>query len=169
MRKIITVCILFLFACTTSPKKEKSTEVKEPNIIKVKKVDLIEIKDIVDNTLIAIKKEPCSGDCPEFEAKITKDSILKYKGINNVSVLGEHQLKLSKEQYNTLKELLKVAELNEFKISYIDSTKTFLPKTLITFDHKTINLNLWKNVPDPLTNLYTFVEDLLYNQKYLEE
>ena len=172
MKKVIAICFLFLCACSTNTKKEKPIKIEAPSIIKVDKVDKtdkVEVKKIIDNTLIAVKKEPCIGDCPEFEVKITKDSILNYKGINYVSIVGEHQLKLSKKQYNTLKELLKIAELNKFKGSYIDSTKTFLSKTLITFDNQTINVNLWKDVPDPLINLYTFVEDLLYNQKYLEE
>jgi hypothetical protein len=172
MKKVIAICFLFLLACTSNTKKEKSIKLETPTIIKADKVDKtdkVEVEEIIDNTLIAIKKEACTGDCPEFEVKISKDSILNYKGINYVSIVGEHQLKLSKKQYNTLKELLKVAESNEFKGSYIDSTKTFLSKTLITFENQTINVNLWKDVPDPLINLYTFVEDLLYKQKYLEE
>ena len=169
MKKIIIICILFLFACNTNTKNEKSIKVETPNVIKVDKIDKVKIEEIIVDTLIAIKKEPCTGDCPEFEVKITKDSILNYKGINYVSIVGEHQLKLSKKQYDSLKRLLKTAELNEFKGSYIDSTKTFLSKTLITFDNQTINVNLWKDVPDPLINLYTFVENILYNRKYLVE
>ena len=169
MKKVIAICFLFLFACTTNTKKEKTIKIETPTVTKVDKTKKVEIEEIINNTLIAIKKEPCTGDCPEFEVEITKDSILNYKGFNYVSVVGEHQLKLSKKHFTTLKELLKVVKLNEFKGSYIDSTKTFLSKTLIKFDDQTVNVNLWKDVPDPLINLYTFVEDLLYNQKYLEE
>ena len=166
MKKIIAISFLFIFACKSNPKEEKLEKAITPIITKIDKVEVVKT---INKTLISIKKEACSGDCPEFEAKITKDSILEYNGINNVPVLGKHQFKLSTKQYNTLQELLKPTKANKFNESYIDSTKTFLSRTLISFDTQTIEVNLWKDVPDPLINLYTFLEDILYNQKYLEE
>ena len=116
MKKIIAISFLFIFACKTTQKEEKLEKVIVPIITEIDKVE--EVKKI-NKTLISIKKEACSGDCPEFEAKITKDTILEYNGINNVPVLGKHQLKLSAKQYYTIQKLLKSAELNEFNQVHI--------------------------------------------------
>ncbi|WP_281990439.1 DUF6438 domain-containing protein [Aquimarina aggregata] len=83
-----------------------------------------------DDILIYYSKSPCNGKCPVYDLWIFKDGSIAYSGINNVSVKGKINKKLSKEEFESLK-----------------ATLTKDPKENITFKRKrdksitTLNIN----------------------------
>tara|TARA_R110002124_G_scaffold159411_2_gene326615 strand:+ start:9567 stop:10067 length:501 start_codon:yes stop_codon:yes gene_type:complete len=166
MKKSILILLLAFAACKTTP-DTKNLNV-DGNLFNVLE-GITKSKKVVETALVTIKKEACAGDCPEFEVAITKDSILNYNGLKNVASLGKHQLKLSTKQFLKLENILKEANTVSLSPSYVDDTKSFLPITKISINDTTIKINLWKDAPESLINVYTFIEDLLYDQKYLEE
>ena len=166
-KSIAFVFLLTVFACKTTPGK-KDVNVKT-NLLDIVTEKVVEAEPKAISNLVFIKKDACSGDCPEFEVAITKDSILNYNGLKNVATVGKHQLKLTSAQFLKLEKTLSAAKTDNLSTSYVDDTKLFLPITNISIDERIIKINLWKDAPESLINVYTFIEDLLYDQKYLEE
>ncbi|TVZ55124.1 hypothetical protein OD91_0366 [Lutibacter sp. Hel_I_33_5] len=187
MKLILSICLLLLVACAENQKKEKKqtttptikTEVKVEEtpsaidsleIIEKEVIEEVEVIEEINYNLVSIKKEACDGDCPEFEVTISKlDSILNFNGIKNVALEGEHQLKLTSEQYSEIIKRLDSIRTVTLSKSYLDTSKTFLSTTTLTIEKDTVTVNLWKDTPEQLTNMYIYIEDLLYDQKYLEE
>ncbi|MFY0604149.1 MAG: hypothetical protein JXQ93_09375 [Flavobacteriaceae bacterium] len=167
MKKLLFVFLsLTLLSCETSVKKEerKTTVIKEApkEIVVEKKVEKI------DNTLVRLQRNPCSGDCPVFEVTITKDSTLTYKGIQYTNIKGAHTLKLSEEQYYKLSKILDKSKFAKLKDRYATSGTKDFPETVIRYQGKKVTVRLWKDAPDRLTDIYVFIEDILYSNKYLK-
>lgn len=166
MKKLLFISLsLFLLSCETPKKEEK----KKPVIKEVPKEVIVE-KEVkkVDNTLIRLQRKPCSGDCPIFEVTITKDSVLTYKGKRYTNIIGTHTIKLSAKQYDRFSIILDKANFSELKSRYTKSGTKDFPETVINYQGKKVTVRLWKDAPDRLTDVYVFIEDLLYDKKYLQ-
>ena len=166
MKKLILLSFLLLaFACDTPTKKKE----KEIIVIPEPKEVVVEKKvEKIDNTLITLKKEPCSGDCPVFKVTINKDSTLTYTGIEYTKVLGEHTIKLNPKEYSAIAKAIGNAEFHSFNKEYSDASSNDFSKTTITFDSKEVSVRLWKDAPKELTKVYVAIEDILYHHKLLE-
>jgi len=165
MKKVFLLFLsIVILSCETPVKKKKEVLKKEtPKEVVVKK----KIEKI-DNTLIKLKRNPCSGDCPVFEVTITKDSVLTYNGLEYTNITGIHTLKLSSKQYAKLSKILTASNFSELKNKYADSGTKDFAETVITYQSKNVMIRLWKDAPENLTDIYVFIEDILYDKKYLE-
>ena len=191
MRKLVLIIFALTIACSTPEKKEKPVKSVTPRekvetikvskstgiqgnidsvaIVQIEVIEQLEELEEIDNTIIFIKKSPCSGDCPEYEVVISKDSILSYTGINSVSLLGTHTFKLTNESFIKLEEKLEKFTFPLKDTIYGAEASDEFPRTTIIHQKKSATIKLWKDAPEKLIDVYTFIEDILYDQKYLEE
>ena len=169
MKKLLaTLILLTIFSCKTPVKKEIK-EHKEPVKNETREKVVVKKKaEKVDNTLISLQKKPCSGDCPVFKVNITKDGFLTYHGIQYTNIEGKHTLQLSSKQQAKLTKILAASNFSELESKYATSGTKDFAETILTYQNKSVVVRLWKDAPENLTNLYVFIEDILYDQKYLE-
>jgi hypothetical protein len=171
MKKLVPLfLLLLLFNCKETPKptpkpqpEPKKEVVKE--IVEEKKE---EPPKKVDNTLVKLQKKPCSGDCPVFDVTITKDSVLTYHGKKFTNIEGIHTVKLSGKQYNKISKILADSNFSTLKRRYTKSGTKDFSESVITHQGKKVTVRLWKDAPKRLTAIYVFIEDILYNKRYLE-
>lgn len=167
MKNILIILIVFLFiSCKEEPKKEKNTI--KPTVEKIIEEPKPKPIEKIDNKLISLSKEPCSGDCPVFKVSITKDSILTYTGIQYTKVSGSHKIKLSGKQYAEIVSIIDRANFSKLEDRYTMSGTKDYSLNKISHQGKTVTVRLWKDAPKRLTDIYVFIEDLLYDQRYLE-
>ena len=167
MKKFLIVFFLIaIVSCDTPTKKkeEKPVVVEEPSkeVVVEKKVERI------DNTVFSLERKPCSGDCPVFTVTLTKDRTLTYHGKKYTNIEGIHTITLSNAQFDTFNELLKNARFSELDSRYATSGTKDYPVSILKHDGKEVTVRLWKDAPKELTAVYVFVEDILYNLKYLQ-
>ena len=167
--KKLTAFLLFLIilSCKEPPKKEEPKPVEPPKkeVIVEKKVEPVKK---VDNTLLKLQKKPCSGDCPVFDVTITKDSVLTFRGKKFTNIAGTHTVKLSGKQFDKLSKILDDSNFTSFKSRYTKSGTKDFSESVITYQGKKVTVRLWKDAPKKLTAIYVFIEDILYDKKYLE-
>lgn len=167
MKKLLILLSLIVIASCDTPtkkKEEKPVVVKEP----VKEVVVEKKVEKVDNTLFSLERKPCSGDCPVFSVTVTKDSVLTYDGKKYTNIEGVHTVSLTGTQYDQLKELLKNARFSELNARYTTSGTKDFAESILKHDGKAVTVRLWKDAPKELTAVYVFVEDILYDLKYLQ-
>lgn len=164
---LLFTCIGIL-SCDAPAKKETSKPT--PVVIEPIKEEVIVEKEVekVDNTLVSLERKPCSGDCPIFEVTITKDSILTYNGKKYTNVAGIHTFKLSAKQYQKISKILEDSNFSELHSRYTKSGTKDFAESIITHQGKDVTVRLWKDAPKRLTSIYVFIEDILYDKKYLE-
>ncbi len=165
-RFLVVFLTTLLIDCNTPTKKEPTktvvTEEKSKETVVEKKGKK------VDNTLVTLQRKPCSGDCPVFDVVISKDSTLVYKGISYTNTIGNDTLKLSSVQYADLLSILENSDFSNLKTRYTKSGSKYFPQTIIKYQNKEVIVRLWKDAPEGLTDIYVFIEDILYDQKYLQ-
>lgn len=167
MKKLLFIFLSFMIlSCETPVKKE---EKKKP-VIKEAPKEIVVEKEVkkVDNTLIRLQRKACSGDCPVFDVTITKDSVLTYKGKKYTNLTGIHTIKLSAKQYNKFSVILDKSNFLGLKSKYTKSGTKDFPETILRYKGKKVTVRLWKDAPDRLTDIYVFIEDILYDNKYLK-
>jgi len=105
-----------------------------------------------------IKSKGRSQNKPYYSLDIIGNSF-NYNGIANMSLLGKHTFKVSKNTLNTLKKAFKESDFNTFEESYIGNTRD-LPLTYITYDnHETSYQH--REAPEKLKKLANLIENLL--------
>lgn len=169
MKKLLVLFLLiFLFQCEEAPKKKapqpKSVEEPVKEVVEKKPAPVKK----VDNTLVKLRRQACSGDCPVFDVTITKDSTLKYNGKKYTNIEGIHTVKLSAKQYDKITKILKDSDFENLKNRYMTSGTKDFPLSVITHQGKSVTVRLWKDAPKKLTAVYVFIEDILYDKKYLQ-
>lgn len=165
-RLLILLPLMAIFSCETPTKKkeEKPAVVKEP----VKEVVVEKKVEKVDNTLFSLERKPCSGDCPVFSVTVTKDKVLTYHGKKYTHIEGIHTVSLSTAQFEQFNKLLKDAHFSELSSRYATSGTKDFAESVLKYEGKEVTVRLWKDAPKELTAVYVFVEDILYNLKYLQ-
>lgn len=167
MKKVFLLSLIFVIvSCKTPVNKEKKEVI--PQVVFNKETPIKVVNEKIDNILLKIKRNPCSGDCPVFEVAITKDHILMYHGVKYTNITGIHTVKLSSKQYAKLSKILTASNFSELKSEYADSGTKDFAETIITYQNKNVMVRLWKDAPENLTDIYVFIEDILYDNKYLE-
>ncbi|MDT7832084.1 DUF6438 domain-containing protein [Flavobacteriaceae bacterium S356] len=167
MKKLLFIFLsLLILSCETPIKKE---EKKKPVVKEVPKEIVVE-KEVkkVDNTLVRLQRKACSGDCPVFDVTISRDSTFTYKGIRYTNEKGIKTFKLSTKQYMKLSEILERSKFSKLKSRYTASGTKDFPETILRYNGKKVTVRLWKDAPDRLTDIYVFIEDILYDNKYLK-
>lgn len=160
---------LILFLCILGCETNKKKKVDQPVVKQPEKEVVVKEKiEKVGPTLFTLERKPCSGDCPVFSVTVTKDRILTYHGKEYTNIEGVHTLTLSKSQFEKFNEILKNAQFSQLNSRYATSGTSDFPESVLKYDGKEITVRLWKDAPKELTAVYVFVEDILYNQKYLQ-
>ncbi|WBX74993.1 DUF6438 domain-containing protein [Tenacibaculum ovolyticum] len=121
-----------------------------------------------ENTLINIKKTPCSGDCAVYELSIDKQGNVIYNGIKYVLKEGKHEFKLSDKEFEKLNTMFSPKGFENFKDEYDDPSIVGLANTFITYNDKQIKIRLWRDIPDELINIHEYIESILLNKKIIE-
>ncbi|PKH51634.1 hypothetical protein CXF68_13500 [Tenacibaculum sp. Bg11-29] len=147
-------------------KLKKTNAFKLVNINTDKTVsNLIKIEE---NTLVSIKKTPCSGDCAVYELSIDKQGNVIYKGIKYVLKEGKHEFKLSEKEFEKLNTMFSAKGFENFKDEYDDPSIVGLANTFITYNDKQVKIRLWRDIPDELINIHEYIESILLNKKMIE-
>ncbi len=131
MKRICSILILLTtVSCSVNPQKEEN--------------------------LIRIEKTPCRGECPTYSVTIKKDKTIHYKGIKNVSFIGEKEYALTEEQFQELENKLAGFSFEKYSTSY-GGTYTDISCTILTVPNKTVKLTRKKGPPE-LYELVEFIE-----------
>lgn len=166
-KSFLLLCLsIIILSCNTPEKKKEVIKKETPKEVVVEKK--IEKVKKVDNTVLRLKRKPCSGDCPVFEVNITKDRVLTYNGIQYTKITGIHTIQLTENQFTKLTAILEASNFSNLKSRYTKSGTKDFAETVITYEGKNVTVRLWKDAPDKLTDIYVFIEDILYAKKYLE-
>jgi hypothetical protein len=167
------ILLLGILSCKGTPTETKPAtpqpkkEIVEEPTVEEDEIEVVEKE--VDLTLVSLVRKPCSGDCPVFDVTITKDSILTYHGKKYTNIEGYHTLKLTAEQFDDITQLLEDANFSELNARYTKSGTSDFAESIIRYEGKDVTVRLWKDAPKRLTAIYVFIEDLLYDQKFLAE
>ena len=129
-------------------------------------VTLQNIEKAHKNSLIKIRKTACFGRCPVYEFIILKDGTAIFNGLQNVTKIGKHSLKLSKEEFTTLQSLLSKTTFSEYQDTYNNPRITDLPSTYITYKGKQIQIRIWQNVPQELKEITKYIEQIVKKNQY---
>ena len=113
------------------------------------------------NSLVKIRKTACFGRCAVYEFTIFKDGKSLFNGLQNVNKTGKHQITLSKEQFIGLKDKLNKTDFSKYNEDYNNPRITDLPSLYITYQGKQIQIRIWKNVPEELKELTTYIEEIV--------
>ena len=170
MKKFLFILLTFviLISCDTSKKPKKEEVIIVEETPKVEIIEEVKVKKAVSNVLVKLKRKPCSGDCPVFDVAISKDSILTYNGKKYTNIKGKHTVKLTGNQFDKISSILDKSNFSELNSRYTKSGTKDFAETIISYQGKNVTIRLWKDAPKRLTNIYVFIEDILYDKKYLE-
>lgn len=144
-------------------------KLQKENVFKLVNINNKEtVSDLIkkeENTLINIKKTPCSGDCAVYELSIDKQGNVIYNGIKYVLKEGKHEFKLSEKEFEKLNTMFSPKGFENFKDEYDDPSIVGLANTFITYNDKQIKIRLWRDIPDELINIHEYIESILLNKK----
>lgn len=123
----------------------------------------------VDAPLVEIRKTPCFGTCPDYEAKVSQLGKVEFIGRGNVPKEDRIQFSLTQGDLTDLKERLKQADFDSLKDRYY-SEITDLPTTYITYHYqgqRKKQIMDYYGAPDRLKQVEDYLEKLLF--KYLNK
>lgn len=126
------------------------------------------IKNEIKNTLVALRKTPCFGNCSVFNIRIDKEGRAYYNGIKHVIIQGKREFKLTKVEFKILKEKLSKTTFSSYESSYDNPRLMDAPSTFIKHQNKEIQLRVLKNVPKELIEVTKYIENLLLSRKFYE-
>lgn len=170
---ILLLSTFLLISCGSFEKKEtkpiKKTDKKDVKK-EIKKEETVVKKSnvIIDNNLLIVERAPCSGDCPVFKVTVSKDKVFTNERIEGTAFVGEKTINLTDTQYAKLTNILSQSDFKKLQKEYKTSRTKDYADTKIKPNGKTITVRLWKDAPKKLTDISVFIEDILYDQKYLE-
>lgn len=122
-----------------------------------------------ENTLVAIRKTKCMGDCPSYDVYIDKKGNVSFEGKEFVLVKGTKEFTLSDKELNTINELLNKKEFSSYKDVYDNPRIMDLPSTFLVHDGKQVQVRLWNDdVPEELMELNEYIEGILLEKKLFE-
>ena len=130
------------------------------------KLDLTELKkrvEAADSIYASIKRTPCYGRCPIYEASIYKSGYVTYNGNRFIEKIGLHRSRLTQDQ---LKQIAaKAEEIGYFELeNNYDSPVTDFPTTITVLNLPGKSKKEIKNrvgAPDNLKQYEKFLDDLL--------
>lgn len=130
------------------------------------KGNFLNIKNQAENTFVKIRKTACFGRCPVYEFTIFKDGTALFDGLQYVNKTGKHKLKLNKDEFTKLQELLSKTAFYKYKDSYNNPRITDLPSVYITHQGKQVQIRIWENVPDELKTAEKYIEQLVKDHNF---
>lgn len=129
---------------------------------------LTAIKSKLESRLISIRKTQCFGDCPVYDFYINKDGKAFFNGKKYVAKKGKHEFQLSEKELQELTSKIEKSNFSSFKDVYDNPKVMDLASSYIFCNGKQIQIRLWQNIPDDLTDIHEYATEFLYTKKYLE-
>ncbi|MCC3157452.1 DUF6438 domain-containing protein [Hymenobacter sp. 15J16-1T3B] len=113
--------------------------------------------------VLVLRKTPCLGPCPHFEASIYADGRVHYVGYRNVAKVGTYELQLPAD---AVREMMRRADeigFSNFQDQYV-SGATDMPSTYLTYNRpgqpgKTVQVE--EGAPGELMGLLNYVGNLV--------
>lgn len=116
----------------------------------------------VDNLTVTLERGACFGQCPTYSAMIFGDGTIRFTGINNVELVGEHKGALSPDDMCTLLKAIDGAGYFGFDRTYglalPDAPRTMLT---ISWDRRRNSVQRWVGGPPEFTELVQTIDSLV--------
>ena len=109
--------------------------------------------------LLQISKKPCLGKCQVYDFILSPERILQYHGIKNTQILGDHNFKISRKEFN---RIIHLAEKIETELINYPSKPNGRDLPLTKFVYKDESLLFaGQNKPSELQELEILLNSLL--------
>jgi hypothetical protein len=125
-------------------------------------VDQLKLKSADDSLFASIKRTPCYGRCPIYEAKIYNSGFVVYEGKRFVDKEGVFTTRLDSDQLSQISQ--KASELRFFELNdEYDSPVTDFPTTYTSIKNGNITKLVKNRVggPENLKALESFLDEML--------
>jgi hypothetical protein len=149
-------------ANTSSSMKAPITKPLPPMKLDKSAVDQLKLKSGDDSLFASIKRTPCYGRCPIYEAKIYNSGFVIYEGKRFVDKEGVFIARFSSDQLLEISQ--RAIELHFFKLNdEYDSPVTDFPTTYTSINNGKITKLVKNRVggPDNLKELESFLDEML--------
>ncbi|WP_420553225.1 DUF6438 domain-containing protein [Tenacibaculum aiptasiae] len=110
-------------------------------------------KNMKETPLLYYGKTPCMGKCPVFDMYVYNDGKVIYKGLQNVTLEGEHKFSLSKNQLQEIEDELKKVDFN-----IKNETIRDLPSTILKYNGKKLSVRNKEKIKDLVRLLEKIIE-----------
>ena len=173
------VLVFSSIGCSSSKKQEATVEEKKvPEETQANRtvapvalsadhlrLDMKEVKkrfEATDSIYASIKRTPCYGRCPIYEATIYKSGLVIYNGNRFVERLGKHKARLTKDQLSQIADKADAVRYFELENNY-DSPATDFPTTITVLKVAGKSKEVKNRVggPENLKEYEKYLDDLL--------
>ena len=107
---------------------------------------------------VYIRKTPCYGKCPSYEATLYGNGQVLYNGKSNVDLLGRYLFTMPVKTINNIQNQARRAGYHKLNKEYMLNPDLPSTITTITFDGKTSTIEVQGNAPDRLKDLLVFID-----------
>jgi hypothetical protein len=107
---------------------------------------------------VYIRKTPCYGKCPAYEATLYGNGQVLYNGKSNVELLGRYLFTLPVKTINNIQNQARRAGYHKLNKEYMVNPDLPSVITTITYDGKTSTIEVQGNAPDRLKDLLVFID-----------
>ena len=162
-----------LAACKTTQDTSKGVvkqkEITEPLKLKLEGIKLdtsmsvgAEAESAIDTLYLTIRRTPCYGKCPIYQADIYNSGYVVYNGKRFVENLGEWTGRLTPDALQSIRHLARTVRYFEFEDDY-DSPVTDFPSTYTTMHYNGMRKTIKNRVggPDELKEFENHVQKVL--------
>jgi hypothetical protein len=146
MKSLIPFSIVLLFAVVSvSCKNHQSAEEKIPS---------------ADSLLAGIERGACFGRCPEYKAFVYTSGYAEFLGIRNLGRLGKYYVRLTPDQLNDVKALLKEYQMAEADSEYVNKRLADFPAYFLTIRDNKGSRKILVNHEAPPENIVGFTKSI---------
>jgi len=162
----ILLVVLFAWSCNrktttiiTTPEVEISSPTTEIETNPTTEVTPIES---LPHAVLSIKKTPCYGKCPVFEARFMSDGRVTWQGKKHTERIGHYEAFVNKDALSRLTAQIKSSQYFDLQPNYptnADRMITDLPQTItkVQIDGKIWQITNNYDAPKALKDLERFV------------
>lgn len=170
MKYLLFLPLLILIACNrktttvvTAPNNSKVEIPTEKPTIETPESPSIETIEALPYSILALRKTPCYGKCPVFEARFMSDGRVTWLGKKNTERLGHYEAFATPDQLENLQQRIKNSQFQTFQPTYPTNTDKMimdLPQTItkVQIDGQTIQVTNNYDAPIALQELEKFVQ-----------
>jgi len=155
---------------TPGSMKAPITEKLPPMKLEKTVVEQVKLHSGADSLFASIKRTPCYGRCPIYEAKIYNSGFVVYEGKRFVDKEGVFTSRISSEQLSQI--LSKASELRYFELQdEYDSPVTDLPTTYTSVQKEGVAKLVKNRVggPDNLKAFESFLDGILNGASWIKK
>jgi Domain of unknown function (DUF6438) len=122
----------------------------------------------MENFTLTLERGACFGSCPTYTAMIFGDGSVRFTGINNVELEGEHKGTLSSDDMCALLEAIDAAGFFQFNRSYGQALPD-APRTMlgISWGDRRNTVQRWVGGPKEFSALVHTVDSLVRQRAFI--